>query len=84
VLSAEQKADSAPLENTPPAIISSDVPALLVYIDGDAAYRAVEGTGLQRVINTRPLLLKDAEGSTTCMCSMAGWSLTTSAANTLV
>jgi len=62
VLSAEQKADSAPLENTPPTIISSDVPALLVYIDGDAVYRAVDGTGLQRVINTRPLLLKDAEG----------------------
>ncbi|MFI8225350.1 hypothetical protein [Pseudomonas sp. NPDC085632] len=62
VLSAEQKADSAPLENTPPTIISSDVPALLVYIDGDAAYRPVEGTALQRVINTRPLLLKDAQG----------------------
>lgn len=62
VLSAEQKADSAPLENTPPTIISSDVPAMLVYIDGDAAYRPVEGTSLQRVINTRPLLLKDEQG----------------------
>ena len=61
VLSAEQKADNAPLENTPPAIISSDVPAMLVYIDGDAAYRPVESTALQRVINTRPLLLKDAQ-----------------------
>ncbi|PTT62781.1 autotransporter, partial [Pseudomonas sp. HMWF007] len=48
VLSAEQKADSAPLENTPPAIVTSDVPALLVYIDGEAAYRAVDGTALQR------------------------------------
>lgn len=62
VLSAEQQADNAPLENTPPAIITSDVPALLVYIDGDAAYRPVDGTALQRVINTRPLLLKDAQG----------------------
>jgi len=62
VLNAEQKADSAPLENTPPIIISSDSPAILVYIDGEAAYRPVEGTELQRVINTRPLLLKDAEG----------------------
>ncbi|WP_256582011.1 hypothetical protein [Pseudomonas sp. Irchel s3a10] len=62
VLSAEQKADSAPLENTPPAIISSDVPALLVYIDGDPVYRAVDATALQRVINTRPLLLEDAAG----------------------
>ncbi|PTT84603.1 autotransporter, partial [Pseudomonas sp. HMWF005] len=62
VLSAEQKADSAPLENTPPAIVTSDVPALLVYIDGEAAYRAVDGTALQRVLNTRPLLLNDAQG----------------------
>ncbi|WP_242489299.1 autotransporter [Pseudomonas sp. TH08] len=62
VLSAEQKADGAPLENTPPTIIHSDVPALLVYIDGEATYRPVEGTDLQRVINTRPLLLKDAQG----------------------
>jgi len=62
VLNAERKADGAPLENTPPTIISSDSPAILVYIDGDAAYRPVEGTELQRVINTRPLLLKDAQG----------------------
>ncbi|UEB93644.1 autotransporter [Pseudomonas sp. HN2] len=62
VLNAERKADGAPLENTPPTIVSSDSPAILVYIDGDAAYRPVEGTELQRVINTRPLLLKDAQG----------------------
>jgi hypothetical protein len=62
VLAAEQKAETATLQNTPPTIISSDVPAILVYIDGEAAYRAVDGTPLQRVINTRPLLLKDAQG----------------------
>jgi hypothetical protein len=33
-----------------------------VYIDGEPAYRPVDGTSLQRVINTRPLLLKDAQG----------------------
>lgn len=79
VLSAEQRADSAPLENAPPTVISADVPALLVYIDGDAAYRPVDGTTLQRVINTRPLLLKD-----TCMYSMAGWSLARSMVTTRV
>jgi len=62
VLNAERKADGAPLENTPPTIVSSDSPAILVYIDGESAYRPVEGTELQRVINTRPLLLKDAQG----------------------
>lgn len=62
VLAAEQKSSGEPIENTPPTIITSEVPALLVYIDGEPAYRPVEGTGLQRVINTRPLLLKDAQG----------------------
>ncbi|SEN18068.1 hypothetical protein SAMN04487857_11170 [Pseudomonas sp. ok272] len=62
VIAAEKKADSQPIDNTPPAIISSESPALLVYIDGEPTYRAVEGTTLQRVINTRPLLLKDAQG----------------------
>lgn len=62
VMAAEQKSDSAPIENKPPTIITSDVPALLVYIDGEPAYRPVEGTALQRVINTRPLLLKDEQG----------------------
>jgi hypothetical protein len=62
VIAAEHKSSSEPLENTPPTIVSSEVPALLVYIDGEPAYRPVDGTSLQRVINTRPLLLKDAQG----------------------
>ena len=61
-LAAEQKSSGEPLDNTPPTIISSEVPAILVYIDGEPAYRPVDGTALQRVINTRPLLLKDAQG----------------------
>lgn len=62
VMAAEKKADSQPIENTPPTIITSESPALLVYVDGDPAYRAVPDSALQRVINTRPLLLKDAQG----------------------
>ncbi|NUT76765.1 autotransporter [Pseudomonas sp. C1C7] len=61
-VAAEQKASSDPIDNTPPTIISSEVPAILVYIDGEPVYRPVESTVLQRVINTRPLLLKDAQG----------------------
>src|SRR5471032_2988453 len=48
VLAAEQKSSSDPIENTPPTIITSDVPALLVYIDGEPAYRPVDGTGQHR------------------------------------
>jgi len=59
---AEKKADAQPLRNDPPTILFSTVPALLVYVDGAPSYRPVQGTSLERVINTRPLLLKDAHG----------------------
>src|ERR1700730_13895817 len=48
------------VRNDPPRIIVSQVPALLVRIDGQPALRAVAGTSLRRVINTRVLLLLDA------------------------
>ena len=62
VVPPEQLKGSTQLNNTPPKIIFSTVPALLVYVDGPPAYRTVTGTDLQRVINTRVLLLKDKEG----------------------
>lgn len=55
------KAASEPLNNAPPRIIVSEKPATLVTIDGDPVLRPVSGTELQRVINTRTLLLKDKE-----------------------
>ncbi len=51
-----------PLNNTPPKIICSTNPAILVYIDGPPACRPVPGTSLQRVINTDLFLLEDAAG----------------------
>jgi hypothetical protein len=62
VVPPEQLKGSAQLNNTPPKIIFSTTPAILVYVDGPPAYRAVSGTDLQRVINTRVLLLKDKNG----------------------
>jgi hypothetical protein len=59
---AGQRASAQPLRNQPPTIVMSTVPALLVYIDGTPVYHEVKGTSLERVINTRPLLLKDAHG----------------------
>lgn len=50
------------LNNTPPRIIIATRPSELVYIDGPPALRLVAGTDLQRVINTRMLLLKDSSG----------------------
>jgi hypothetical protein len=51
-----------PLNNTPPEIVFSTKPAILISIDGAPAYRSVPGTDLQRVINTRLLLVKDSTG----------------------
>ena len=50
---------SVPVKSDPPRIIWSTVPAILILIDGDPALRPVEGSGLQRVINTRALILRD-------------------------
>ena len=55
-----QKAER--LINTPPKIIIATRPAVLVYLDGPPAWRPVPGTGLERAINTRVLLLKDRSG----------------------
>jgi hypothetical protein len=60
---ARAKGEGKPLRNDPPLIVFSTKPALLVPIDGAPAYRPVTGTPYARVINTRPLLLKDAGGA---------------------
>lgn len=58
----ESKARSQTLNNSPPKILISTVPAILLYIDGPPQYRAVAGTSLMRVVNCRSLLFKDAHG----------------------
>lgn len=50
------------LNNLPPKVITDTRPATLVYIDGPPAWRPVAGTSLERVINTRMVLLKDQSG----------------------
>ena len=57
-----KKARSVPIQNQPPRIIFAQRPALLVPIDGEPAWRPVAGSSVQRVLNTRVLLLKDASG----------------------
>lgn len=51
-----------PLRNDPPHIVFSPVPAILIYVDGPPKYQEVPGTGYRRVLNTRPLVLVDAQG----------------------
>ncbi|MFZ4284996.1 autotransporter [Variovorax sp. HJSM1_2] len=52
-----------PLRNEPPRFVFSRSPALLVSIDGAPVYRALQGLPYERVINTRPLVLRDSTGT---------------------
>jgi hypothetical protein len=71
IVKAEQKGNAVPLRNDPPRILYSTSPVLLVLVDGDPVLRPVEGSGLQRVINTRALILFD--GSRYFMPIMERW-----------
>lgn len=61
-LGAGRASAQVALRNTPPRFVFSTVPAILVSIDGAPVYRRLAGLPLERVINTRPLLLRDARG----------------------
>ncbi len=60
---AEHRGMAAPLDNTPPRIIVSEKAALLIHIDGEPRFARVPGTALERVLNTRVLLLRDSGGA---------------------
>jgi hypothetical protein len=62
ILQARLQSASQPLRNNPPAIIFSTQPAMVVLVDGPPVYRPVQKTELERVFNTRALLLRDKSG----------------------
>ncbi len=62
ILTERKVGESRPLNNAPPQIILSNVPAVLVLTDGPPAYRAQTGTSLQRVLNTSSIILKADSG----------------------
>jgi hypothetical protein len=64
ITQAESKTETITLKNDPPKIILSKVPAVLIIIDGDPVYRAVEGTPYTRVVNTPALLLFNSAAGT--------------------
>jgi hypothetical protein len=53
------RAQGVPVLNTPPRIIVSTTPALLVPVHGTTVVKPVAGTNLSRVINTRFLILRN-------------------------
>jgi hypothetical protein len=60
------------VKNDPPRIILSTRPAVLVSIDGQPVLRPSSGS-LQKVINTRALMLFDASSSAYYLALMDGW-----------
>jgi len=58
---ATVSASALALANAPPHIILSDVPAVLIAIDGVPVWRAVKGTVLQRIINTSPVVVRTSK-----------------------
>jgi hypothetical protein len=50
------------LAQQPPQIFFAEAPALLVRIQGVPVYQHIGGTDLERVVNTRVLIVRDAAG----------------------
>ncbi|HEX4441775.1 MAG TPA: carbohydrate-binding family V/XII [Thermoanaerobaculia bacterium] len=57
---SEARGNAVPLKNDPPRIYYRSSPAILVLIDGEPVLRPVEGSSLQRVINTKSLIIQDS------------------------
>lgn len=56
---AERATNGYAVKNDPPRVFFTTKPALLVLIDGPPVFRHVQGTNVERVINTRVLILRD-------------------------
>jgi hypothetical protein len=70
---AESAAAGHVVKNDPPKVFFSTRPALLVLIDGAPVLRAVEGTQLERVMNTRVLILRDRHDDRFYLRLLDGW-----------
>ena len=61
------------VKNDPPTVFFSTRPAILILIDGTPETRPVSGTNLERVINTRVLILSDRAKRRFYLHLMDGW-----------
>jgi hypothetical protein len=62
LMTAGGSVGNAQIRNDLPRIIFAESPAILILIDGVPVYRSVEGTDLQRIINTKALIVRDSVG----------------------
>ncbi len=62
-INATELTDSrATVRNDPPRLLFATTPSMLIYIDGPPAYRALSDTRYERIVNTRPLVVRDTSG----------------------
>ncbi len=61
------------LKNDPPRIFFSTRPAILILIDGHPETRPLKDTSLNRIINTRVLILQDESNGKFYLHLMDGW-----------
>ncbi|HET7365798.1 MAG TPA: carbohydrate-binding family V/XII [Burkholderiales bacterium] len=74
ITQARSKQKAQPVKNEPPAIVFRTTPSLLVLIDGEPALRPVkDAPSLQRVINTRALILQDTPSSAYYLWALGRW-----------
>ena len=51
------------VNNDPPKIVFAERPTLLVSVDGQPVWRQVAGSHYERLLNTRPLLMRDSSAN---------------------
>jgi len=73
ILGAEKQGQSQPVKNEPPQIVFANTAAALVYVDGEPAWREVPKTSLERLINTRAMVLKDTKSGQVVVHLLDGW-----------
>lgn len=61
-MSAPLLAAGLPIKNDPPNLLFAEQSAILILIDGEPVYRPLQGTDLERIINTRPFIVRDSAG----------------------
>ncbi|HEV8427841.1 MAG TPA: hypothetical protein VGQ41_08090 [Pyrinomonadaceae bacterium] len=70
---AATNSTSYEVKNDPPQVFFSTRPSILVLIDGTPVLRPVKDTGVERVINTRVLMLRDQTSARFYLHLMDGW-----------
>jgi hypothetical protein len=70
---ARPQSPSPAATQAPPRIVFVETPVAVVAIDGAPSWRPVEGTTLERLVNTRLLVLRDVGAGVVLLRLLDGW-----------